>query len=101
MPRHSTRTRNHDKTGGVARPSGIPLTLPMAGTRLEWYETCWQGEGIQSGDRIFVPCEGGPCISRLETFPPRLEIRERSGTYALDDHGSLPEWRYIFVPDAF
>jgi hypothetical protein len=37
-------------------------------------------ELVRPGDRIFVLCEGGPFLSRLETFPPKLEIVERGGT---------------------
>ncbi len=52
----------------------------------------------QAGDRLFVRCEGGPCLSRLVSFPPPLEIEERGGMYVLDDDGSQAEWRYFFVP---
>jgi hypothetical protein len=48
---------------------------------------------------MFVRCQGGPSISRLETFPPRLEIDERDGMYVLVDDGPPDEWRYLFVPD--
>ena len=76
-------------------------TRPDGRHSLEWYEAVLLAEGMRRGDRIFVPCEGGPCVSRLETFPPRLEIEERGGIYALDDDGALHEWRYLFVPTAF
>jgi hypothetical protein len=49
------------------------------------------------GDRMFIPCEGGPSISRLEMFPPRLEVEERDGTYVLFDSGPRSEWKYVFV----
>lgn len=55
---------------------------------------------LRPGDRMFVECDGGPCRSRLELFPPRLEIAERGGVYVLDDFGPRPEWRYRFVPSA-
>ncbi|HEX7443730.1 MAG TPA: hypothetical protein VF320_07585 [Acidimicrobiales bacterium] len=42
-------------------------------------------------------CEGGPSISRLETFPPPLEVEERGGVYVLDDDGPVYAWRYVFV----
>ena len=48
---------------------------------------------------MFVRCQGGPSISRLETFPPRLEIDERDGMYVLVDDGPPDERRYLFVPD--
>jgi hypothetical protein len=56
-------------------------------------------EFVRPGDRIFVQCEGGPCLSRLERFPPQLEIAERGGTYVLLDEGQPSDWRYLFVPD--
>ena len=56
---------------------------------------------IRPGERMFVPCRGGPCLSRLERFPPRLEIEERGGTYVLVDEGQPDEWRYVFVPDEY
>jgi len=43
-------------------------------------------------------CEGGPCDSRLEVYPPRLEIEERTGIYVLDDGGLREHWRYVFHP---
>ena len=58
-------------------------------------------EPVRPSDRIFVQCEGGPCLSRLERFPPPLEIAERGGLYVLVDEGDLPDWRYLFVPDRY
>ena len=52
----------------------------------------------RDGDRLFIPCEGGPSISRLERWPPPLEVQEADGLYVLDDDGPLEEWRYVFVP---
>lgn len=52
---------------------------------------------LAAGDRIFVACEGGPCQSRLEAFPPRLEIEEKGGVYVLDDDGPRSAWQYRFV----
>ena len=50
---------------------------------------------------MFIRCEGGgPSTSRLETFPPRLEVEERGGTYVLIDDGSRREWHYVWVPSA-
>ena len=45
-----------------------------------------------------MPCEGGPSSSRLEMFPPRLEIDEDDGMYVLFDDGPRDQWRYVFVP---
>jgi hypothetical protein len=56
---------------------------------------------IRLGDRIFVQCEGGPCLSRLERFPPQLQIEEQGGTYVLIDEGEPQDWRYLFVPNTY
>jgi len=53
---------------------------------------------LDVGDRIFIPCEGGPASTRLESFPPRLEVEERDGLYVLMDDGPRDQWRYLFVP---
>ena len=37
-------------------------------------------------------------MSRLETFPPPVEIQERGGMYVLVDQGPPRDWRYQFVP---
>jgi len=63
---------------------------------LEWYEQRGTRVQLRLGDRLFISCEGGPCASRLETFPPRLEIKERGGTYVLVDDGRVDQWRYVF-----
>jgi hypothetical protein len=63
----------------------------------EWYANALRDTPLQRGDRMFIRCEGGPCISRLETFPPRIEIREKSGLYVLVDDGPLEAWMYQFV----
>jgi len=46
---------------------------------------------------MLVPCQGGPSTSRLERYPPRLEIEERDGLYVLEDDGPPEQWRYLFV----
>jgi hypothetical protein len=53
---------------------------------------------LQEGDRFFVACEGGPSVSRVETYPPRLELPEEGGLYVLEDDGPREGWRYVFVP---
>jgi hypothetical protein len=63
-----------------------------------WYAEALDETPPRSGDRMFIRCEGGPCLSRLETFPPRMEIREKGGLYVLEDLGPLAEWAYQFVP---
>jgi hypothetical protein len=53
---------------------------------------------LEPGDRLFIACEGGPSQTRLELFPPRLEIDEHDGMYVLRDTGPRHEWRYDFIP---
>ena len=64
----------------------------------EWYDQTREPVTLQPGDRLFIACDGGPCTSRLERFPPRLEIAETDGMYVLDDDGPRDRWRYVFVP---
>jgi len=64
----------------------------------DWYDQSEEGVVLQPGDRLLVMCEGGPCTSRLEIYPPRLEIHERDGLYVLTDGGQREGWRYVFVP---
>ena len=64
----------------------------------DWYDQSREDVVLEPGERLFVPCEGGPSWTRLELFPPRLEIDERTGTYVLFDDGPRHEWRYVFVP---
>jgi hypothetical protein len=52
---------------------------------------------FRDGDRLFIPCEGGPSTSRLERWPPALEVEEAGGLYVLDDEGPWDRWRYVFV----
>lgn len=65
----------------------------------EWYDQSGELMVVRPGYRMFIECVGGPCRSRLEVFPPRLEIQELTGTYVLVDVGPRSEWRYEFVPD--
>ena len=65
-----------------------------------WYDQRAETVELRPGDRFFVPCEGGPSTSRLEVYPPRLEVEERDGVYVLVDDGPRDEWRYHFVPNA-
>ena len=63
----------------------------------DWYRRAFGTNPMRAGDRLFIRCDGGPCLSRLEIFPPRLEIEEQSGSYVLVDEGPLHEWSYLFV----
>ncbi len=73
---------------------------PAPGPRhtADWYDQGGEDVVLDAGDRLFVPCRGGPSLSRAETFPPRLEIPERGGTYVLLDVGPRADWVYEFVP---
>jgi hypothetical protein len=64
----------------------------------DWYDQSGEATVLETGDRLFVPCAGGPSNSRLEMFPPRLEIDEDDGMYVLFDDGPRDQWRYVFVP---
>jgi hypothetical protein len=64
----------------------------------DWYDQSDEAVVLHEGDRIFVACEGGPSASRLETYPPRLEVPEKGGMYVLQDDGPRDGWRYVFVP---
>ena len=54
---------------------------------------------MEDGERMLIPCDGGPCRSRLVRYPPPLEIAERGGTYVLVDDGPAELWRYDFLVD--
>ena len=81
-------------------PRGVHPTGEAAGPRHspEWYDQGDDPFPLAPGDRLFVPCLGGPSSSRLETFPPRLELIEEGGTYVLTDDGSRHDWHYVWVP---
>jgi hypothetical protein len=64
----------------------------------DWYDQSGEATVLAAGDRLFVPCDGGPSQSRLEMYPPRLEIQEGDGMYVLVDDGPRAHWRYVFVP---
>ena len=54
---------------------------------------------FEPGQRMLIPCNGGPAMSRLTTYPPPLEVPVEHGVYVLDDDADDPaEWRYEFVP---
>ena len=79
------------------RPSKRP---PQPGPRHspDWYDQSDEVVVLRPGDRLFVACEGGPAASRLEHYPPRLEVQEKDGLYVLVDVGPRDSWRYVFVP---
>jgi hypothetical protein len=53
----------------------------------------------EPGERLLLPCRGGPSASRLVTFPPPLEIRVQGGVLVLVDDGPVQDWCYDFVAD--
>lgn len=53
---------------------------------------------MEEGERMLLPCRGGPSIGRAEHYPPRLEIPVEGGTYVLVDDGPPETWSYEFVP---
>jgi hypothetical protein len=65
--------------------------VPRVGARLK------QTLDVQDGERMLVPCDGGPSMSRLVRVPPPLEIDEPDGTYVLVDDGPPEQWRYLFI----
>jgi hypothetical protein len=75
-----------------------PTIQPGPRHEPEWYDQSGEAAVLRPGDRLFVACEGGPSASRLETFPPRLEVPEKGGVYVLLDVGPRDAWRYLFVP---
>jgi hypothetical protein len=82
----------------VARRGSRSLRQPGARHSPDWYDQSAEWTVLEVGDRMFIACEGGPSVSRLETFPPRLEVEEPDGTYVLVDDGPRETWRYVFVP---
>lgn len=75
------------------------LNHPGPRHAVDWYDQSGEETALVEGDRILLPCEGGPSQSRLEMFPPRLEVAERGGVYVLEDDGPRSHWRYVFVPN--
>ena len=84
----------------VTRRQDVPHTDGVRHSA-QWYgDRLGDDNTIQPGDRMLIPCQGGPSTSRLETFPPQLEVEERDGMYELEDDGPPEQWRYLFVPDS-
>ena len=63
----------------------------------EWYQPLIDSGQVRMGDQMLIRCVGGPSISRMEAFPPPLEVVERGGLYVLDDDGPVYAWTYHFV----
>ena len=92
-----TGARRAPESAGIAPPS-VPRRPADARHSVEFYGAPGSTP-LRPGDRMFLRCDGGPCLSRLETFPPRMEIRERHGLYVLVDDGPIDDWSYQFVAD--
>lgn len=76
------------RSGGRPEPRHSP----------DWYDQTGEDVPLEVGDRMLIACDGGPSTSRLEHFPPRLEVDEHDGMYVLIDIGPRVDWRYVFVP---
>jgi hypothetical protein len=55
---------------------------------------------VETGERMFVWCDGGPAVGRAVQFPPPLEIEVDRGIYVLVDDGPPEHRRYECVPMA-
>ena len=64
---------------------------------IEWYDQSAWPYPLEPGDRVFIRCDGGPGLSRLEVFPPSLELNEPGGTYVLADDGPPHDWIYHWM----
>ena len=73
------------------------MEMPLGGTRLP---SAKYGARVtlERGERFFIPCEGGPSMSRLTTCPPPFEVEESEGMYVLVDDGPIEQWYYVFEP---
>jgi len=54
---------------------------------------------LQRGDRMLLPCIGGPSQARLVHHPAPTEILERGGMYVLVDDGVVEDWHYDWIAD--
>ncbi len=90
-------------------PEPVPVTSrpPHSGSPVDaddgprhsvgWYRDVLGEDAVRPGRQLMIRCMDGPSRVQLETFPPRLEIRERGGVYVLDDDGPVHGWTYRFV----
>jgi hypothetical protein len=60
----------------------------------------WHAPAVDTGERMFLWCEGGPAVGRTVHYPPHLKIEVEGGIYVLADDGPPEHWRYEFVPTA-
>jgi hypothetical protein len=92
--------------GQDARIGGVLLHGPLAyqsapRARSEAFgrvvRECFEGQPRASWRPDIRSVRWGPCTSRLEIFPPRLEIEEAGGLYVLIDEGPIDDWKYQFL----
>jgi hypothetical protein len=70
----------------------VALIAPVA--LVSWMDETWQ---VHDGDRMLIPCQGGPTAWRTASFPPPLEVETEAGVYVLNDDGTPDQWSYDFV----
>ena len=60
-----------------------------------------QTRRMRDGDRMLIPCSGGPAGWRATLFPPPIELvvddEADHGIYVLIDDGPPEQWSYEFV----
>jgi hypothetical protein len=56
---------------------------------------------VDPGERMLLWCDGGPSRSRLERFPPPLEVDVDGGMYVLVDDGPAEHWHYQFIAETW
>ena len=52
---------------------------------------------METGERMFVWCEGGPSMARATAFAPPYKIVVDGGMYVLVDDGAIEGWHYEFI----
>jgi len=52
---------------------------------------------VETGERMFVWCEGGPSMARATAYPPPYEIVVDGGMYVLVDDGAIEGYHYEFI----
>jgi len=52
---------------------------------------------VIDGERMLLPCVGGPTSWHAASYPPPLEFETDDGVYVLIDDGIADQWSYEFV----
>ena len=84
----------------MAPPDRPPPHDPDARHTPGWYRQSFGADPARPGAPLMLRCDGGPLVSRLETFPPPIEVAVPGGVYVLVDDGPVHRWHYQFVSDA-